>query len=200
MNGLAPPHALSYHLRAKENYGFPFLYVLRLKYSGRAESMPLLLLYWTLASSVHQQSCYWQYGKISRYPRQGRIPSKVPVMMTSSTGNISRVTGLLCEEFTAQRCIPRTKASDAELWCFFIYARINGWVNIGEAGDLRRHRTHYDIFVMELYRCRKMNERNINVTLLLSKSFQHPFKGWIENSYCGSFTKKCFCSYMHMQW
>ena len=40
-------------------------------------------------------------------------------MMTSSNGNIFRVTGHLCEEFTCPRWIPRTKASDAELWCFF---------------------------------------------------------------------------------
>ena len=40
------------------------------------------------------------------------------VMMTSSNGNIFRVTGLLCGEFTCHRWIPRTKASDAELWCF----------------------------------------------------------------------------------
>ena len=39
-------------------------------------------------------------------------------MMTSSNGNIFRVTGPLCREFTGQRWIPRTKASDAELWCF----------------------------------------------------------------------------------
>ena len=30
-----------------------------------------------------------------------------------------------------------------------ICARINGWVNNGEAGDLRHHHTHYDITVME---------------------------------------------------
>ena len=35
-------------------------------------------------------------------------------MMTSSNGNIFRVTGHWCGEFT----ILRTKASDAELWCF----------------------------------------------------------------------------------
>ena len=40
------------------------------------------------------------------------------VMMTSSNGNIFRVTGLLCGEFTGHRWIPRTKASDVELWCF----------------------------------------------------------------------------------
>ena len=40
------------------------------------------------------------------------------IMMTSSIGNIFRVTGLLCEEFTGHRWIPLTKASDAKLWCF----------------------------------------------------------------------------------
>ena len=39
-------------------------------------------------------------------------------MMTSSNGNIFRVTGHLCGEFTGPRWIPRTKASEAELWCF----------------------------------------------------------------------------------
>ena len=39
-------------------------------------------------------------------------------MMTSSNGNIFRVTGPLCGEFTGHRWIPRTKASNAELWCF----------------------------------------------------------------------------------
>ena len=39
-------------------------------------------------------------------------------MMTSSNGNIFRVTGHLCGKFTGSRWIPRTKAGDAELWCF----------------------------------------------------------------------------------
>ena len=39
-------------------------------------------------------------------------------LMTPSNGNIFRVTGLLYEEFTGDRWIPLTKASDAELWCF----------------------------------------------------------------------------------
>ena len=44
---------------------------------------------------------------------------KVPVMrmMKSSNGNIFRVTGHLCGEFTGPRWIPHTKAGDAELWC-----------------------------------------------------------------------------------
>ena len=39
-------------------------------------------------------------------------------MMTSSNGNIFRVTGPLCGEFTGDRWNPLTKASDTELWCF----------------------------------------------------------------------------------
>ena len=42
-------------------------------------------------------------------------------MMTSSNGNIFRVTGHLCGEFAANRRIPCIKASDAELWCFLWY-------------------------------------------------------------------------------
>ena len=39
-------------------------------------------------------------------------------MTTSSNGNIFRVTGHLCGEFTGPRWIPHIKTSDAELWCF----------------------------------------------------------------------------------
>ena len=55
-------------------------------------------------------------------------------MMTSSNGNIFRVTGPLCGEFTDHRWIPLTKASDAEFGVFFV--------------DLRRHRAHYDAILM----------------------------------------------------
>ena len=44
-------------------------------------------------------------------------------MMTSSNGNIFRVTGPLCKEFTGHQCIPHTKASDMELWCFLSTVR-----------------------------------------------------------------------------
>ena len=40
-------------------------------------------------------------------------------MMTLSHGNIYRVTGPLCGEFTGYRWIPLTKTSNAELWFFF---------------------------------------------------------------------------------
>ena len=69
-------------------------------------------------------------------------------MMMAPNGNIFRVTGLLCGEFSGPRWIPCTKASDAELWCFLWSVWINGWVNNPEAGDLRRYRAHYDVTVM----------------------------------------------------
>ena len=69
-------------------------------------------------------------------------------MMTSSNGNIFRVTGPLCGnspvtgEFPSQR--PVTRSFDT-----FLFAPwINVWVNNLEAGDLSRHRAHYDVIVM----------------------------------------------------
>ena len=40
------------------------------------------------------------------------------------------------------------KASHVEIWYFLWY---NGWVNNRDAGDLRRHRDHYDVTVMFIY-------------------------------------------------
>ena len=50
----------------------------------------------------------------------------------------SPVTG----EFPAQR--PMTRSFDVSL----IFAWTNNWANNGDAGDLRHHRTHYDVTVM----------------------------------------------------
>ena len=69
--------------------------------------------------------------------------------MTSSNENMFRGTGFLSGEFTGHRWIPLTKASVADLWCFFIWAWINAWVNIREAGDLRRHHARHDVTVMK---------------------------------------------------
>ena len=61
-------------------------------------------------------SMNWWYNNKSQRNRTVRI--FMAYMMTSSYGNIFRVTGPLCGEFTGDRWIPRTKARDAELWCF----------------------------------------------------------------------------------
>ena len=51
------------------------------------------------------------------YTNRRRLRSRTHTM-TSSNGNIFRVTGHLCGEFTGDWWIPHTKASDAGLWCF----------------------------------------------------------------------------------
>ena len=70
-------------------------------------------------------------------------------MMTSSNGNIFRVTGPLCGEFTGPGEFPTqrpvTRSFDV---FFFICVWINNWVNNREAGDLRRYSGHYDVIVM----------------------------------------------------
>ena len=68
--------------------------------------------------------------------------------MTSSDGNIFRVTGLLYGEFIGHRWIPRTKASDAELSVIYVWT--NNWENNEDASDLRPHRAHYDVIVVDI--------------------------------------------------
>ena len=93
------------------------------------------------ASATITPSYQWQRSN----PEGKWMDRLVKCMMTSSNGNIFRVTGHLCGEFTGPRWIPHTKASDAELWCVWI----NDWVNNREAGDLRRYRAHHDVIVLE---------------------------------------------------
>ena len=68
------------------------------------------------------------------------------VMMTSSNGNIFRVTGHLYGEFTGPLWIPAQRPVTR---CFDVFCVwINGWVNSREACDFRHHRSYYDITVM----------------------------------------------------
>ena len=69
-------------------------------------------------------------------------------ILTSSNRIIYWVTGPLWEEFTGHRGILLPKASDGELWWFFICSWTNNWVNNRDAEDLRPHRTQYDVNVM----------------------------------------------------
>ena len=71
----------------------------------------------------HQLDLFYYRGStyipewISNYIDQKEHPRNHNMVM-SSNGNIFRVTGPLCGEYTDHRWNPRTKASDAELWCF----------------------------------------------------------------------------------
>ena len=61
-------------------------------------------------------------------------------MMTSSNGNIFRVTGHVCPHKGQWR--------GALMFSLSCSWRINNWLNIGETGDLRRHRALYYVTVM----------------------------------------------------
>ena len=71
----------------------------------------------------------------------------IGAMVTSSNGNIFCVTGPLCAEFTGHRWINSPHKGQ---WCeAFAISLIcvwpNVWVNNRNAGNLRRHRAHYDV-------------------------------------------------------
>ena len=88
-------------------------------------------------------------------------------LMTSSNGNIFRNTGPLCGEFTGPGEFPSQRPVTRSFDVFFdlhnwisVLERLwsgtrghqsllNAWVNNREAGDLRRHRAHYNVIVME---------------------------------------------------
>ena len=73
-------------------------------------------------------------------------------MMTSSNGNIFRVTGPLCGNSPVPVSSPHKVQWRGALMFSLICVWINDWVNNREAGDLRCHRGHYDVNVM-LYMC-----------------------------------------------
>ena len=96
-------------------------------------------------------------------------------------------------EFPAQR--PVTRSFDVPLIC----ARIYGWVNNHEAGDLRRHHSHYDVIVMHMLTCWqigsiKTNFKEIRIKiqniLYLKNIFQNitcilPRLQWVNSSFPG---------------
>ena len=69
-------------------------------------------------------------------------------MMTTSNGNIFRVTGHLCGEFTSPGEFP-TQRPVTQSFDVFFDLRLNKRLSKQrEAGDLRHYRGHYDIIVM----------------------------------------------------
>ena len=74
------------------------------------------------------------------------------IMMMSSSGNIFLVTGPLWGESIGHRWIPLTKASDAELWCFFDLRLKKGWANNRDDDDFGPNRVHYNVPVMIIER------------------------------------------------
>ena len=74
-----------------------------------------------------------------------------------------------------------------------ICARINGWVNNREAGDLRRHRAHYDVIVMKYkfmdslqytYTCGWIQLCVVKIPTLLSPMDPGDHHGNLYQNYC----------------
>ena len=107
--------------------------------------------------------------------------------MTPSNGSISHVTDPLCGEFTGHRRIPLTKASDAELWCFFICAWTNGWVNKLDADDLRCYRAHYDVTLISL-KLQMMNGVHYSLKILKIR-----IRFWMQGDNSGYNPSKIAC-------
>ena len=78
-------------------------------------------------------------------PDEYRYPQ---YMMTSSDGNIFRVNGPLCGEFTGHRWNSTQRPVTRSFDVFFDVRLNKRWANNREVGDLRRHRAHYDVIVM----------------------------------------------------
>ena len=62
---------------------------------------------------------WWRQPPVKILVNGAKRGTGLPVaMMTSSNGNISVLLDICAGKFTGPRWIPRTKASDAEFWCF----------------------------------------------------------------------------------
>ena len=126
-----------------------YMYIMRIWYirgsmvisiSVLLEVLPVLLL-----CLIYRIRYRWQLHVIYMYIRTRSR------MMTSWNGNIFRVAGHLCGKFTGPRWIPHKGQWRGTLMFSLICVWISSWVNSREAGDLRRHRTHYGVIVMQRF-------------------------------------------------
>ena len=109
-----------YRAHAKQTKDLPRELLLRVLFGiHEYHSGPPLINLSVNNLSVKSQQHIWRSGtrRLHLWVRTG-LQMRYTHMMTSSNGNTFRATGPLCGEFTGHRWIPRTKASDAELWCF----------------------------------------------------------------------------------
>ena len=86
----------------------------------------------------------WNFRNISEYLRVSFL--RISFMMTSSNGTFSALRAL-CAENSPVKSPHKGQWCGALMFCL-ICAWIHSWVNHRAAGDLRRHRAHYDVIVM----------------------------------------------------
>ena len=97
----------------------PYLNLAINDHHGYHQRYDVLHRNWCISHSLHNLHIQRSVLELPMYRYRNELKIGRHVMMTSSNGNIFRVTGHLCGKFTGPRWISRTKASDAELWCFF---------------------------------------------------------------------------------
>ena len=111
-----------------------------------------------LSYSINLKQCYWNLFIRPSFPNWWIIRGRWDSWWLCATGpwtwwrhqmeTFFRVTGHLCGEFIVIGEFPAQRPVNRALMFSLICARINGWVNNSEAGDLRRHHAHYDVIVM----------------------------------------------------
>ena len=125
----------------------------------------------------------WQYQHSTQYNSKGFTH-----MMTSSNGNIFRVTGHAFVRGIHRSPVnsPHKSQWRGALMFSLICVWIIGWVNNREAGDLRRYRVHYDVIVMQ---------QGKDIPCIIS---------WLISWYWNQYTSiMYFCKYMFLcslQW
>ena len=102
---------------------------------------------WQISTSFKESNRYFRSIKFTVTTE--KLPNERSFgMMTSSNGNIFRVTSHLCGNSPVPVNSPHKGQWRGALMFTLICARMYGWVNNREAGDLRRYRAHYDVIVM----------------------------------------------------
>ena len=86
------------------------------------------------------------------------------IMMTSSNGNISALLAFVRGIHRSPVNSPHKGQRRGTLMFSLIWPWINGWVNSGEAGDLRRHCAHQDVTLMD-----KLDSSHCEVYIMSSK-------------------------------
>ena len=152
----------------------------------------------TVRSWISPLTLYFIWQKYLLYHLdQSEIWSVSPQPGCDENGSIFRVTGPLCE-FPSQR--PWTRSFDVSLIC----AWINSWVNNCEAGDWRRHRTHYDVIVMIVLTNDTFTTSSKSEEIMLDRAthiYRASHKLWQEFSghYEIDLNENSFPSYMYIR-
>ena len=104
-------------------------------------------LYWGLTIQFHSPRRIWNNISFNDLLRVNvshiSVPHTPVHIMTSTNGNIFRVTGHLWIHRSPMNSPDKGEWRGALMFSLIL---TNDWANHRDAGDLRRHRAHYDVF------------------------------------------------------